>query len=235
MWPPSWQCIEWTLTVITILMLFFSTFGQTRWCFLFEVYMGDPNMDHENSAPWGIHYPYFFQIIFWFFCYFSLETPKFPSLYIYPAQRKHPTILKPVFDIVTKSRHHPYFFPKISIFLLLFFKFASLYIYPAQRKCPTILKPVFDIVTKSKHHPYFFPEICVFLLLFFIWKSMHFLTWKCALDPENSAPPLSPTVTTIPVLSPIYSAILLIFLFGKAYISLFGSEPWTTQNIALGR
>ena len=189
MWPPSWQCIEWTLTVITILMLFFSTFGQTRWCFLFEVYMGDPNMDHENSAPWGIHYPYFFQIIFWFFCYFSLETPKFPSLYIYPAQRK----------------------------------------------CPTILKPVFDIVTKSKHHPYFFPEICVFLLLFFIWKSMHFLTWKCALDPENSAPPLSPTVTTIPVLSPIYSAILLIFLFGKAYISLFGSEPWTTQNIALGR
>jgi len=146
-------------------------------------------MDPEVIPPWCIHYPYFFfQNTPWIFCYFLLETPKFSFLYIYDRHRNH----------------HP-----------------------------TILKPVHDIVTNSKHHPYFFFQ---FYCYFFIWENMYFLIWKCDLNPENSAWPLSPTVTSIPVFFPLFFLLFsLPFLFEKASISLFVSEPWTTQNIALGR
>ena len=103
-------------------------------------------------------------------------------------------------------KQHPNIITNIPLFFSDFFPyFTALFVFSIatpsifgnahwtlKKQCPTSSPTVSTI-------PYFFSEFSPILLLFFIWKSAHFLIWKCALDPENSArrrhqqwaPPLS--------------------------------------------
>ena len=72
--------------------------------------------------------------------------------------------------------------------------------------------------------------MCAFLLQKFVVSAFwDYKIWKCALDPENSTPTSSLTVSTIPLFfSEFFSILLLLFFWESAHFHIwkYAFGPW---------
>ena len=111
-------------------------------------------------------------------------------------------------NVTHHHHHHP---PIFSDFLAIFWLFLNRLPYLDLDPGPCKHYP-----PSSPPSPNFFSDFSAILLPFFIQISAHFHIWKCALDPENSTPTSSLTVSTIPSFFFEFFPILLLLFFWKS-------------------
>ena len=249
MWPSSQHPIRWMLTSRIIIILFFFTFWLNQMIF--------PFWDGPWSGPWRQCLT--FHTISYFFLFFFVSIwlffDRLPYLEMDPGPCKCFSTSSPTMGTIPQfflifwvfcsyfwidyhighwtlnsenvTNHHHHHPPIFSDFLAIFWLFLDRLLYLDLDPGPWTLQTLHTIIPTIPHFFFYFSAI---LLPFFIQISAHFHIWKCALDPDNSTPSSSLTVSTIPLFFLKISLFYCYYSFGKAHISIFGSALLDPEN-----